>query len=113
MIPTPALTVPFIPLSRVPTPLSRIPRVATFLYLLAQPHGGQRSARQNASAGMSENATRSRYRVEAEDAMAAALLRSQGRGSQDRGSQDRGSQDRGSQDRATNARGPMALSVRG
>jgi len=37
--------------------------------LLAVPHGGQRAARQNAWAGMSEGATRARARREAQAAV--------------------------------------------
>jgi len=81
MIPMTLLIAPSVPLSRVPAPLSRVPVVARSLYLLAQPHGGQRSARQNAWAGMSANAARSRARAEAEDAMATAVLRSRAGGS--------------------------------
>jgi hypothetical protein len=76
MIPTALLTAPSVPHPRVPAPLNRVPDVARSLFLMAQPHGGQRSARQNAWAGMSDNAARSRARAEAEDAMASALLRS-------------------------------------
>ena len=104
MIPVRALAFPLVPRPRVPAPLGRIPSVACALYLLAQPHGGQRSARQNAWAGMSGDATHRRLRVEAEDAMAAAQLRAEAEGSQGRGPGVRGPVVRP---------GPVALEITG
>jgi hypothetical protein len=53
------------------------------LFLTVLPHGGQRSARQNAWASMSSDASRARNRREADAAMSAAmdraLLRAQAR----------------------------------
>jgi hypothetical protein len=56
--------------------LPAVTRTATTvqtLFLTALPHGGQRSARRNAWASMSTDATRARARREADDAMDSAL----------------------------------------
>jgi hypothetical protein len=61
--------------STLPAPLRRTPSAVRTLYLLAFPHGGQRSARSNAWAGMSADLVRSRDRSEADDALRAAIAR--------------------------------------
>ncbi len=60
----------------IPAPLAHAPSIAGSLLLLALPHGGQRSARRNAWAGMSADAALSRARAEADRALALAELRS-------------------------------------
>jgi hypothetical protein len=49
------------------------------LLLTVLPHGGQRSARQNAWASMSSDASRARNRREADAAMDRALMRARAR----------------------------------
>jgi hypothetical protein len=49
------------------------------LFLAVLPHGGQRSARRNAWASMSTDASRARGRREADAAMERAQLRAQAR----------------------------------
>jgi len=61
----------------IPVPLRRAPRLLISAAALAFPHGGQRSARRNAWAGMSEDATHRRARVEADEAMQASIARGQ------------------------------------
>jgi len=56
-------------------PLRRTPSAVRGLCLLAFPHGGQRSARRNAWAGMSADAVRSRARAEAAEALEASSTR--------------------------------------
>jgi len=58
---------------------SRRVRSLQSLLLLALPAGGQATARRNAWAGMSGDATRSRQRRQAEAALAAADVRAYGR----------------------------------
>ena len=53
----------------------RVPSSLQVLLMTALPHGGQRTARRNAWAGMSADAARGRARREAEAALAAAWLR--------------------------------------
>lgn len=60
----------------LPTPLRRTPDLARSLYLIAFPHGGQRGARRNAWAGMSEDVGRSRARADVDDALTAVAAQS-------------------------------------
>ncbi len=57
------------------TALRRSVDTARDLLLLALPGAGQLTARRNAWAGMSENATRARARREADTAMERAVVR--------------------------------------
>ncbi len=61
----------------VTTPLRHTPRLLGSLAVLVFPHGGQRSARRNAWAGMCEDAALRRARVEAEQALQASIARRQ------------------------------------
>jgi hypothetical protein len=58
------------------SPLSRIAVNAESVALMLLPHGGQRSARKNAWASMSEGSARARGRREADAAMARAVAMS-------------------------------------
>ena len=58
----------------LPIPLARLSSVQQ-LALMALPHGGQRSARRNAWAAMSEGSARARGRREADAAMDLAVVR--------------------------------------
>jgi hypothetical protein len=57
-------------------PLSRIAVNVESVALMLLPHGGQRSARTNAWASMSEDSARARGRREADAAMARAVAMS-------------------------------------
>lgn len=59
------------------TPLRRTPRLMGSPAVLAFPNGGQRAARRNAWAGMSEDAAHRRARVEADEAVQASIARAQ------------------------------------
>jgi hypothetical protein len=59
------------------SPLSRIATTAESVALTLLPHGGQRSARKNAWASMSQDSARARGRRDADDAMARAIAMSQ------------------------------------
>ncbi len=56
-------------------PLRRTPSAVRGLCLLAFPHGGQRSARRNAWAGMSAQTAHGRARAEAEEALGTSVAR--------------------------------------
>jgi hypothetical protein len=58
------------------SPLSRFATTVESIALTLLPHGGQRSARKNAWASMSEDNTRARGRREADAAMARAVAMS-------------------------------------
>lgn len=58
-----------------------IPPIVQDLLLTALPGGGQRTARRNAWAGMSADASRSRSRLEAEAALEVAVRNAQRRAS--------------------------------
>ena len=58
-----------------------LPLLLQTLILTAGPHGGQRTARRNAWAGMSDDAGRARARRDAEQALDAAAWRAAQRAS--------------------------------
>ena len=59
--------------------LARTASLTTTVLLAALPHGGQRTARRNAWASMSTDATRARGRREADAALAQSACRAQAR----------------------------------
>lgn len=58
-------------------PLARAASLTTTILLTAIPHGGQRTARRNAWASMSTDASRARGRREADAAFAQSAFRAQ------------------------------------
>ncbi len=65
---------------KTPSLLRRTTALAQQMFLTAFPDGGQRVARRNAWAGMSENAVRLRAHSEAETALRAAASRREATG---------------------------------
>ncbi len=68
MVRLPALPLPALPLAAV----TRTRHLAVTALLAVAPHGGQRTARRNAWAGMSAGAAVARARREADEALRAA-----------------------------------------